>query len=259
MSDRFYGHVEFPVWATRYLPDLFEEPYTGDLKVLRIADEEAKDGYPWAAYDLEKLGIPHDVESAEYFECRAKKTWFRFTPDGKTVEKVMSDGDSDIDARNVLKMLENGHYDLLVSDLERLAKNSDPLGPSLGEITLDAYEFWLNQKARVFRENVRVIAEGRLSVGDAYMYTPPEPDPQGKLFGVSGSLLVREVPQGLLVDDLKLDQADRDFGGSVWFFYPETSRRKVAAFIVGGRATSNHENEWIESCVRSRLDLLCSR
>ncbi len=237
MSDRYYGDVKFPEWAVKYIPGLAHDHglKLSDSTTASYAEEEARDGVPWVCDEFDKLSIPYNRSSAEYFEYGAESLYSRFRKGGKTEELVVTDGDDLVAAETIISIIDKG------SDLSSIRRWCQakldliaPLTPPIQDISEADYLAWVKEKAWVFQKAVNDLREGRReSVEDPYVLPDSGLDVGAvTIDGLSGLLVARPVAMGHLVADEKFDQAE-----SAWrsdgcrFFKLGSSYGPIAVFV----------------------------
>ena len=264
MSDCFYGAVRFPAWATKYLSkELDADDCRPELepssKVSCFEEEEARYGKPWLAADLDRLGIPYDLESSEYFEYKAEKTYFRFRAGGKSEDLVVTDGDELVEAKDIVSMIDKGNNLAAIrrwcqDRLDQIA----PLTPPLEEITETDYLEWTTVKAQVWQNNLQRLVNGEKV---ASLYEPAEApilSDDGAAYqynGKAGLCFFGEIPFGRIVRGDTLDAADNEFQ-SAQFMLLEAGRQ-VGAFLDLDSAMANDADVFeLAIAIKGRLDSL---
>ena len=261
MSDRFYGAVRFPAWATKYLPMDAEDcrlELEPSSKVLCFEEEEARDGKPWLVADLDFLGIPYDLESSEYFEYKAEKTYSRFRAGGKSEGLAVTDGDELVEAKDIVSMIDKGNHLAVIrrwcqDRLDQIA----PLTPPLEEITEADYLEWTTAKAQVWQNNLQRLVNGSKIPS---LYEPAEApilsddDPVCQYNGKAGWWFFREIPAGRIVGAEALDEADHLFPAAQFMLL---GRRQVGAFLDADGAMANDDDVFkLANAIKDRLDSL---
>ena len=214
MSDRYYGDVKFPEWAVKYIPGLVDDScweLLADSKTASFAEEEAKDGIPWICDEFDKLGIPYDRSSAEYYEYRAETQYSRFRKGGKIEELVVTDGDDLVKAKDIVSIIDKGNN---LAAIRRWCQDKldliAPLTPPIEDISEADYLAWVKEKAWVFQKAVNDLREGRReAVGDPYVLPDSGLDAGAvTIDGLSGLLVTRPVVMGRLVPGELFDRAE---------------------------------------------------
>ncbi len=261
MSDRFYGAVRFPAWATKFLPKDAEDcclELEPSSKVSCFEEEEARNGKPWLVAELDRLGIPYDLESSEYFEYKAEKTYFRFRAGGKSEDLVVTDGDELVEAKDIISMIDKGNNLAAIrrwcqDRLDQIA----PLTPPLEEITEADYLEWVTNKAHVWQNNLQRLVNGEKV---NYLYEPAEApilsdDGAAHQYnGKAGLCFFREIPFGRLVRAEALDEADHVFQSAQFMLL---ERRQVCAFLDLDDALANDSDMFaLAEAIKGRLDSL---
>ena len=219
MSDRFYGEVSFPLWAEQYLPKVETSRRVNRMikdGVVTISDDEAKFGLPDVLGDLERIGLPYDGSTAEYFEYPGTKMYGRFAKVGKFDELVVSDGDDHLQAGDIVAMIDEGKS---LADIRawchKTLDQCAPLTPLLEEIAEQDWLAWVNTKAKVFRENVLALKNNGMGrVRNPYMSPIPLEAGLAAPFGEPGLLVTRPKPGWKEVSPIEMDEGERLFPGT---------------------------------------------
>lgn len=261
MSDRFYGAVRFPAWAREYLLKGADDRLL-DLEpssnVLCCEEEEARNGQPWVVAELDLLGIHYDLESGEYFEYKAEKTFSRFRAGGKSERLVVTDGDELVEAKGIVSMIDKGDDLGMIRRWcqDRLDKIA-PLTPPLEEITETDYLKWTADKAQVWRNNLHRLVNGE-KVNN--LYKPAEApmiSDDGAAYqynGKAGLCFFVTIPSWRLVRDEALDEADHVFQSAEFMRFDE---RQVCAFLdVDGALANDSDVFALAEAIKGRLDCL---
>ncbi|MEY2335254.1 hypothetical protein [Acidithiobacillus ferrianus] len=259
MSDRFYGAVRFPAWATKYLPKDADDccmELEPSSKVSCFEEEEARNGKPWLVAELDRLGIPYDLESSEYFEYKAEKTYFRFRAGGKSEDLVVTDGDELVEAKDIVSIIDKGNN---LAAIRRWCQDRldliAPLTPPLEEITETDYLEWTKNKAQVWQDNLQRVVRGD-QVPDLYELAEPpilsDNNTACQYNGKAGLWFFRDVPLGRIVSGEALDVADRAFQYARFMLL---GRRQVGAFLDLDGAVANDDDMCeLAVTIKDRLD-----
>lgn len=219
MGDRFYGEVSFPLWAEQYLPKVETSRCVSRMVkdgVVTISDNEAKSGLPDVLGDLERIGLPYDGSTAEYFEYPGTKMYGRFAQGGKIDELVVSDSDDHVQAGDIVAMIDEGKS---LADIRAWCHKTlvqcAPLTPLLQEITEQDWLAWVNTKAKVFRENVLALKNNGMGLVRS-LYMSPFPLEAGLAapFGDPGLLVTRPKIGWKEVSPMEMDEGERLFPGA---------------------------------------------
>ncbi|MDX5933766.1 hypothetical protein [Acidithiobacillus thiooxidans] len=267
MSDRYYGEVYFPEWAVKYVLGLKDGSgleLSPDSKTYCFEEDEARDGVPWVCDVFDKLGIPYDCASAEYYEYRGETKYLRFRKGGKLDELVVTDGDELVEARDILNMISEGKS---LSDVKAWCQKTldqiAPLTPPLEQISEADYLAWVKEKAWVFQKSVQELREGRReAVGDPYVLPDSGLDVGTvTIDGLSGLLVTRPVVMGRAVTGEMLDQAESRFrSDECRFFRMGSSYGPVGAFVpfrVDKKSIANltiTATDWLEVMTGNRKE-----
>jgi len=269
MSDKFYGEVYFPEWACKYVLGLKGDSgleLSPDSKTYCFEEKEARDGVPWVCDVFDKLGIPYDRTSDEYYEYRKETKYLRFRKGGKLDALFVTDGDELVEARDILNMISEGKSLSDVRDwCQKTLDQIAPLTPPIEDISEADYLNWVKEKAWVFQRSVQELREGRReAVGDPYVLPDSGLDVGTvTIDGLSGLLVTRPVVMGRSVTGEMLDQAESRFrSDECRFFRMGSSYGLVGAFVpfrVDKKPIANltiTATDWLEVLTGNRKEVV---